>query len=53
MKSSKKKISIKRYNKIMDKIISMGYPSNDTLIKMLDEASKYAIKLNGKKTKTK
>ena len=40
----KKKITMKKYSKIMDKIIKMGKPVSDTLIAMLEEASKYEIK---------
>ena len=45
----KKKISMSRYNKIMAKIIKKGAPVSDTLISMLDEASKYEIKRESKK----
>jgi hypothetical protein len=40
----RKKITMERYNKIMNKIIKMGKPVSDTLIEMLDEAFKYTIK---------
>jgi len=42
-RSNKKKITIEAYNKIMDNIIKMGRPVSDTLIDMLEEASKYKI----------
>ena len=37
------KISIEKYNKIMDSIIKKGRPVSDTLIEMLEEASKYKL----------
>ena len=43
-----KKISLHDYNKKIEKIIAMGLPMADTLIAMLDEASRYSIK-GGKK----
>lgn len=39
----KKKISINKYNKMMDKITRKGKSVSDTLIAMLEEASKYEI----------
>jgi len=47
----KKKISIKRYNTIMDNIIKMGKPVSDTLIDLLEEASKYEVKNASNKAK--
>ena len=41
---NKKIISIEKYNKIMDKIIKKNMSVADTLIEMLEEASKYEIK---------
>lgn len=35
---------MKEYNKKMDKIIAKGLPVADTLILLLEEASKYTIK---------
>ena len=47
-----KKISMKKYVKIMDKIIGMGKPMEDTLIEMLEEAGKYRVmKRNSRKGK--
>ena len=38
-----KLISIEEYNKKMDKIIAKGFSVADTLIMLLEEASKYKI----------
>jgi len=45
-KKEKKRIGVgmNKYNAIMSKIIKKGKPVTDTLIEMLDEASKYKIK---------
>ena len=41
----KKKITYKKYNKIMDKIISnKKLPVHEILEKLIEEASKYTIK---------
>lgn len=47
----KKRISITRYNKIMNNIIKIGRPVSDTLIEMLQEASQYTIKESKPKKK--
>ncbi len=39
-----KPITIKQYNKIMDKIIAKNLPPDEALIEMLEIASKYKIK---------
>jgi len=49
----KKVITAKRYNTIMDKIIKMGKPVSDTLIDLLEEASKWEIKNESSKTVSK
>ncbi len=38
-----KKISLKKYNAIMDKIIKKNLSVEDTLTEMLEEASKYVV----------
>ena len=38
-----KRISLKKYNAIMDRICRQKLPVQDLLIKMLDEAAKYDI----------
>ena len=43
-KNKQKSISMEQYNKIMDRIIKMGLPVAESLILMLDEASKYRVK---------
>ena len=40
----RKRISMKEYNSKMAEIIRMGKPVSDTLILMLEEASKYNLK---------
>ena len=40
----KKLISMTEYNSIMSSIIKKGQPVSDTLVEMLEEASKYNIK---------
>ena len=50
-KQKKKKITPTKYNKLMDKIIKKGLSPSDTLIAMLDEASKYDLIDNKKRTK--
>jgi hypothetical protein len=56
MKRKQKLISMTEYNKIMSDIIDKGHPVSDTLIEMLNEASKYqlpeSIKITKKKRKT-
>ena len=43
---------MKKYVKIMDQIIGMGKPMEDTLIEMLEEAGKYRVmKRNSRKGK--
>ena len=49
----KKLISIKKYNKIMSYIIKKGNPVPDTLIEMLEEASKYKLPKTTKGAKKK
>lgn len=49
----KKLISITEYNNIMSNIISKGHPVSDTLVEMLQEASKYTLPLAIKKAKKK
>lgn len=39
-----KLISIKQYNKIMDKIIAKKLPPDEALVEMLETAAKYKIK---------
>lgn len=48
----KKKINISKYNKIMEKIVAKGRTVSETLIEMLNEASKYIL-TNDKKRKKK
>jgi hypothetical protein len=43
MVTKRKKISISKYNKIMEKIIAKGLPVPETLIELLEEASKYDL----------
>ena len=46
MKKIKRKvISINTYNKKMDAIIKKKFPVAETLIELLEEASKYKIKI--------
>lgn len=47
-KMKQKPITLKEYNKLMDKIIKLKLPVEETLIMMLEEAGKYKIK-EGKK----
>lgn len=42
-KYKQKKISIEKYNRIMNKIIKMNLPVNEALVAMLEEASKYKL----------
>ena len=39
----KRMISMKEYNKLCDRIIAMGMPVHETLIKLLEEASRYTM----------
>ena len=50
-KKTRKLISMTEYNKIMDKIIKKKKSVEDTLIEMLDAASKYNIKESKKEIK--
>ena len=56
-KQKQSKISIEKYNEIMASIIKKGKPVADTLVEMLEEASKYklpkSIKKSIKKSKKK
>jgi hypothetical protein len=47
-----KRITMNRYSKIMDKIIKKKLPVPESLILMLNEASKYEIIEKNAKTKT-
>lgn len=49
----KKTISITQYNNIMSNIIKKGYPVTDTLVEMLEEASKYQLPKATKRAKKK
>jgi len=40
----RKEITATEYNKLISKIIKKGHPIEDTLVEMLEEASKYTIK---------
>lgn len=42
-KYKQKKISIEKYNSIMNKIIRINLPVNEVLVAMLEEASKYKL----------
>ena len=44
-----KPITASRYNKKMDKIIALKLPVHETLIQLLEEASKYKIKNDTRK----
>ena len=48
---NKKKITIEEYNKRMDKIINKNLPVHESLMALMDEASKYEI-INIKKKQT-
>ena len=46
----KQNVSPSEYSKRMDKIIAKGGAVNETLIALLDEASKYTIRLSSPKS---
>lgn len=54
MKTKKQKpITIQRYNEIMSNIIKKGHPVVDTLVELLEEASKYRLPESVKRVKKK
>lgn len=42
-KIKQKRITIQKYNEIMSNIIKKGHPVVDTLMELLEEASKYKL----------